>query len=44
MSIILPNQATPNFDPKRMGGEPPIGQSMQIDLPPVRSDDDRTDL
>ena len=33
MSIILPNQATPNFDPKRMGGEPPIGQSMQVDLP-----------
>ena len=33
MSIILPNQATPNFDPKLMGGEPPIGQSMQVDLP-----------
>jgi len=33
MSIILPNQATPNFDPKRMGGELPIGQSMQVDLP-----------
>lgn len=33
MSIILPNQATPNFDPKQMGGEPPIGQTMQVDLP-----------
>ena len=33
MSIILPNQATQNFDPKLMGGEPPIGQPMQVDLP-----------
>ena len=33
MSIILPNQTTPNFDPKLMGGEPPIGQQMQVDLP-----------
>lgn len=34
MSIILPNQAgVPNFDPKVMGGEPPIGQQMQVDLP-----------
>ncbi len=33
MSIILPNQSTPNFDPKLMGGEPPIGQSMQVNLP-----------
>ena len=33
MSIILPNQSTPNFDPKLMGSEPPIGQSMQVDLP-----------
>lgn len=34
MSIILPNQAgVPNFDPKAMGGEPPIGQQMQVDFP-----------
>lgn len=33
MSLILPNQPTPNFDPKLMGGEPPIGQPMQVDLP-----------
>lgn len=33
MSIVLPNQSTPNFNSKLMGGEPPIGQSMQLDLP-----------
>lgn len=38
MSIILPGQGgaptgVPNFDPKVMGGEPPIGQQMQVDLP-----------
>lgn len=33
MSLIIPNgNNVPNFDPKMMGGQPPIGQPQPVDL------------
>lgn len=32
MGLIIPGKNTPQFDPKVMGGEPPLGQPMEMDV------------
>lgn len=38
MGLIIPGKNAPQFDPKVMGGEPPIGQPQPVDLGQIVSE------